>query len=150
MSPARNNDTAIDSPTVAAAWFLAARAMTAARGQTPETAEAAAGLYAQAILGLTQDDCLAARAPERIGVMTLVDCLAAIGRLPKDLAEKVVTGVIMIAYGDVSMHPLEVRWASMVTAAASLSTEEFQQCCVQARVIASMLRPQMPSAETPA
>ncbi|MHC4946804.1 MAG: hypothetical protein ACYTG1_00880 [Planctomycetota bacterium] len=122
-------------------WFLAARAMVAARGVPPADGDASAGLYAQAILGLSEATCLEAKQPERIGSRSLVDCLAGVGRLSSDLAEKIVVGVMMIAYSDRAMHPLEVRWASMVTSAARLTHEDFQRCCASARVIAAMLRP---------
>ena len=49
------------------------------------------------------------------------------------------TGVMMIAYADRSMHPLEVRWASMLASALSMSVDDFQRCCVNARVISGML-----------
>lgn len=126
---------------VATIWFLAARAMAVARGVPPRVDDASAGLYAQAILAISEDACLAAKAPERLGVMTLVDCLAGIRRLPRTTAEQILIGVLMIAYGDGNMHPLEVRWASMLTSAAGLTTDDFQRCCASARVIAAMLRP---------
>ena len=126
---------------LAVAWFLAARAMVATRDDQGPTESAAPGLYAQAILGLSEDACLAAKEPARIGQMTLVDCLSTVGRLRRDLAEKIVTGVMMIALSDGKMRPLEIRWASMLSSAAGLTQDDFQRCCASARVIAAMLRP---------
>lgn len=126
---------------LAVAWFLAARAMVAARDEPYAGQNASPGLYAQAILGLSEQTCLQAKEPSRIGHMTLVDCLATVGRLEHDLAEKIVTGVLMIALSDSQMRPLEIRWASMLSSAAGLSHEDFQRCCASARVIAAMLRP---------
>jgi uncharacterized tellurite resistance protein B-like protein len=116
--------------------------MFVASGRTPGTDDASPGLYAQAILGISEDGCLEAKQAERIGVMTLVDCLGTVQRLPREDREKIVTGVLMIAYADRRMHTLEVRWASMLASAAGLSPEDFQHCCASARVIAAMLRPQ--------
>lgn len=126
---------------LAATWFLAARAMAVASGEPPRTDDASAGLYAQAILGLSEAAILEAKATERLGVMTLVDCLAGVRRLPPVLGEKILVGVMMIAYGDRRLHPLEVRWVSMLTAAAGLTADDLQRCCGSARVIAAMLRP---------
>jgi len=126
---------------LAAIWFLAARAMAIASGEPPRTDDASAGLYAQAILGLSETAILEAKADERLGVMTLVDCLAGVRRLPTTLGEKILVGVMMIALGNRKLHPLEVRWASMLTSAAGLSADDFQRCCGSARVISAMLRP---------
>jgi hypothetical protein len=131
---------------LAATWFLAARAMVVARGEEPSFNDASAGLYAQAILGVSEEACLAAKRAETLGVMTLVDCLSGVRRLPPEVAEKILIGVLMIAYSDRRMHPLEVRWASMLTSAAHLSSDEFQRCCASARVMAAMLRPRLEEA----
>lgn len=126
---------------LAVAWFLAARAMDASRDNPGAIESASPGLYAQAILGLSEEACLKAKEPARIGQMTLVDCLSTVGRLRRDLAEKIVTGVMMIALADGQMRALEIRWASMLSSAAGLSQDDFQRCCASARVIAAMLRP---------
>ena len=127
-----------DLPTL---WFLSARAMAVAGGDLPTVQEAATGLYAQAILGLTEEECRTAKDAEHISNKTLIDCLAGVRALPKDESEKLLTGVMMIAYADRSMKPLEVRWASMVASAIEVTPDIFQRCCVNARIIASMLRP---------
>lgn len=132
---------------LAGAWFLAARAMVAARNEPGMVESASPGLYAQAILGLSEAACLKAKETEYLGQKTLVDCLSTVGRLEHHLAEKIVTGVMMIALADGQMRPLEIRWASMLSSAAGLNPDEFQRCCASARVIAAMLRP---PAETPA
>jgi hypothetical protein len=128
---------------LATTWFLAARAMYAARGPAPEVApnEASAGLYAQTVLGLSEEACLEATNAGHIGARSLVDCLGVVDRLPHEIAEKIVSGVMMLAYRDGRMHPLEVRWASMLASAARFSTEDFQRCCASARAIAALLRP---------
>ncbi|MDP7008661.1 MAG: hypothetical protein QGI78_03725 [Phycisphaerales bacterium] len=127
-------------------WFLSARAMAVAGEDVLAMQEAATGLYAQAILGLTEEECRRAKDPEQISNRTLIDCLAGVRALPKEDAEKVLTGVMMIAYADRSMKPLEVRWASMLASAIDVTPEAFQRLCVNARIIASMLRPQGSSA----
>ena len=133
-----------DPADLARTWFVAARAMAVADGTVPAVKEASAGLYAQAILGLSEDDCRHAKSPERMKHQTLVDCLAAVHALPADAAEKIMTGVMMIAFADGHMEPLEVRWASMLASACEMSDEDFQRCCASARVIASMFNPSMP------
>ena len=130
------------SSEVATLWFLAARTMAVAGGELPSVQEAATGLYAQAILGFTEEDCQVAKSPHQIDNKTLIDCLSGVRQLSKELAEKILTGVMMISYADRTMTPLEVRWASMLASAIEVTPDEFQKCCVNARVIASMLRPQ--------
>lgn len=130
-----------DQVELATTWLLAARGMVAARDEAPHHGDATGGLYAQAILGVSEEACLEAKRPERIGVLTLVDCLARVRALPRETAEKVVTGAMMIAFADGVMRPLEVRWASMLASAAGLESGDFQQCCASARVIAAMVRP---------
>ena len=78
---------------------------------------------------------------EHIENKTLIDCLSGVRQLPREMAEKILTGVMMISYADRKMRPLEVRWASMLASAIEVSPADFQRCCVNARVIASMLRP---------
>ena len=131
---------------IATVWLLAARAMAAARHDTRGAEGATTGLYAQAILGLSEDACLEAKRHEHIGTKSLVDCLAGVRRLPHAIAEKIVIGVMLIAYGDRTMQALEVRWASMLASAANLTADDFQRCCASSRVIAGM----MLAPETPA
>jgi uncharacterized tellurite resistance protein B-like protein len=127
---------------VATLWFLSARTMAIAGEDMPTVQEAATGLYAQAILGFTEDVCRTAKDAGHISNKTLIDCLSGVRQLPKELSEKILTGVMMISYADRKMRPLEVRWASMLASAIEVSPDDFQRCCVNARVIASMLRPQ--------
>jgi len=135
-----------ETPNLATLWFLAARAMAIAGEDMPVVQEAATGLYAQAILGLSEEECKRAKDADHIINKTLIDCLSGLRNLPTELAEKVITGVMMISYADRSMRPLEVRWASMLASAIEITPDDFQRCCVNARVIASMLRPQGNSA----
>ena len=128
----------VDLPTL---WFLSARTMAVAGEDLPTVQEAATGLYAQAILGFTEEECRKAKDAEHISNKTLIDCLAGVRALPSEEAEKLLTGVMMIAYADRSMKPLEVRWASMLASAVNVTPDVFQRCCVNARIIASMLRP---------
>ena len=131
-----------ETPNLATLWFLAARAMAVAGEDMPVVQEAATGLYAQAILGLSEEECKRAKDADHIINKTLIDCLSGLRNLPTELAEKVITGVMMISYADRKMKPLEVRWASMLASAIDMTPDNFQRCCVNARVIASMLRPQ--------
>ncbi len=126
---------------LATLWFLSARAMSVAGEDMPSVQEAATGLYAQAILGFNEELCREAKEDKHIGNKTLIDCLSGVQQLPKEIAEKILTGVMMISYADRKMKPLEVRWASMLASAINISPDDFQRCCVNARVIASMLRP---------
>jgi hypothetical protein len=126
---------------LATLWFLSARAMAVAGADMPTVQEAATGLYAQAILGFSEEDCQKAKNADHISNKTLIDCLSGVQQLPKEVAEKILTGVMMISYADRKMKPLEVRWASMLASAIDVTPDDFQRCCVNARVIASMLRP---------
>lgn len=126
---------------IATTWFLAARAMAVADGNVPQVKEAAAGLYARAILMLSEEVCLRAKDPDVIGSLTLIDCLGQLAHLPREVNEQIMTGVMMIAYASRQMHPLEVRWASTMASAMKLSEDDFQRCCVGSRVIATMLNP---------
>lgn len=126
---------------LATLWFLSARAMAVAGEEIAAVQEAATGLYAQAILGFEENVCRKAKDVEHIDNKTLIDCLSGVRQLPRELAEKILTGVMMISYADRKMKPLEVRWASMLASAIEVSPDDFQRCCVNARVIASMLRP---------
>lgn len=124
---------------LATTWFLAARTM-ACGGDEPSIAEeAAAGLFARAILGLDEGTCIEAKAAEHMQALTLIDCMSMAGKLPRGTADQVMAGVMMIAYAAASMQPLQVRWASMLASAMDMTEERFQRCCVNARVIASML-----------
>jgi hypothetical protein len=124
---------------LATTWFLAARAM-ACGGDEPSAAEeAAAGLFARAILGLDEDACIAAKSTEHMHAMTLIDCMSLAGSLPRGTADQVMTGVMMIAYAAASMQPLQVRWASMLASSMDMTEDRFQRCCVNARVVDSML-----------
>ena len=124
---------------LATTWFLAARTM-ACGGDEPSVAEeAAAGLFARAILGLDEESCIAAKRKDHMQSLTLIDCMAMAGQLPRGTADQVMTGVMMIAYAVASMQPLQVRWASMLASAMEMSEDRFQRCCVNARVVASML-----------
>ena len=133
-----------DQSRLAQVWFVAARAMAVADGTVPAAKEASAGLYAQAILGLSEEACRHAKSPDQMKHQTLVDCLAGVHALPAEQAEKIMTGVMMIAFADGHMEPLEVRWASMLASACEMCDEDFQRCCASARVIASMFNPSMP------
>lgn len=124
---------------LATLWFLSARAMSAADGTLGTSRQAAAGLYAQAILGISEEACERAKSDEHIAGLTLLDCLGRLAAVPRDTGEKIMTGVMMIAYANLSMHPLEVRWASMLASALQLEGDDFQRCCVNARVMAGML-----------
>lgn len=128
---------------IATLWFLSARTMAIAGEDMPAVQEAATGLYAQAIIGLTEEECRIAKDAEHISNKTLIDCLSGVRQLPREIAEKILTGVMMISYSDRSMKPLEVRWASMLASAIEVSPDDFQRCCVNARIIASMLRPRV-------
>lgn len=128
-------------PGFATLWFLAARTMAIAGSDVHVLQEASGGLYAQAILGLSEEECREAKSPSSIDNRTLIDCLAGVRALPREDAEKLLTGIMMVCYADRAMTPLEVRWASMVASAIELSGDDFQRCCVNARVIAGMLRP---------
>ena len=130
-----------DEIQLATTWFLAARTMAVADGNVPKVKEAAAGLYARAILELSEEACVAAKSPENIGALKIEDCLVAVRSLSRELGEKIMTGVMMIAYANRTMHPLEVRWASMLASAIGLDEDGFQRCAVSARVIATMLNP---------
>ncbi len=124
---------------LATTWFLAARTM-ACGGEEPSIAEeAAAGLFARAILGLDEETCIAAKGKGHMQSLTLIDCMAMVGQLPRGTADQVMTGVMMIAYAVASMQPLQVRWASMLASSMNMTEERFQRCCVNARVVASML-----------
>ena len=132
---------------LAVTWFLVARAMLAARRDDEADVGSAAGLYGQAILGFSESTCLEAKTAERIGSMTLIDALARIKRLPRATQEKLIVGVMMLAFADGQMQPLEIRWASSLASACEMSDTEFQQCCSSARVMAAMLHPAPPTVE---
>lgn len=120
-------------------WNLSARAMISAGKNVRNARQAASGLYAQGILGISEEDCRRAKAPEVIDHLTLVDCLSLLAAFDNETGEKIMTGLMMLAYSDGHMTALEVRWASMVSEAIGLSPDGFQKCAVNARVIATML-----------
>ena len=124
---------------VAMVWFLAARAMSVADGNPGTARQAAGGLYAQAILGISEESCLSVKKGDLLDEMTLLDCLGMLRGLPRESAERIMTGVMMIAYANRSMHPLEVRWASTLASCLEFTEDDFQRCCVNARVMSSML-----------
>lgn len=123
-------------------WFLAARAMAAAcEDQSIDHQPSAAGLFAQAILGLSEDACAEGKSPARIDRMTLVDCISGVSLQPLDIREKLLTGVLMIALLDRRMDPFEVRWASTLASAMKLTDRQVEECCLGARILAEMLHP---------
>ena len=124
---------------LATLWFLAARAMSAADGTFSTASQGAAGLYAQAILGVSEAACEEAKEDHNVSSLTLLDCLGRLAHVSSDVGEKIMTGVMMIAYANRNMHPLEVRWASMLASALKLEADDFQRCCVNARVMSGML-----------
>ena len=124
---------------LATLWFLAARAMCAADGVFSTASQGAAGLYAQAVLGVSESACEEAKEDHNVSSLTLVDCLGRLAEVSPDVGEKIMTGVMMIAYANRTMHPLEVRWASMLASALRLEADDFQRCCVNARVMSGML-----------
>ncbi|MCH2161265.1 MAG: hypothetical protein MK085_05260 [Phycisphaerales bacterium] len=124
---------------LATTWNLAARAMVAAGEDNGNARQAACGLYAQGILGLSEEICREVKSPDSIDKLTLVDCLAMLNNLDGESGEKIMTGLLMLAYSDGCLTPLEVRWASMTATALKLGPDEFQRCAVNARVVATML-----------
>ncbi|MCH2140925.1 MAG: hypothetical protein MK100_07820 [Phycisphaerales bacterium] len=124
---------------LATTWFLAARAMACGGEPLSMSEEAAAGLFARAILGLDEEVCIAAKDASHMTAHTLVDCMSMASHLPRGTADQVMTGVMMVAYAAASMQPLQVRWASMLASAMEMDEDRFQRCCVNARVVASML-----------
>jgi uncharacterized tellurite resistance protein B-like protein len=115
--------------------------MIAAGEDVRSARQAASGLYAQGILGLSEEDCRIAKTAASLGDRTLVDCLSMMTHLDREMGEKVMSGLMMLAYSDGHMTPLEVRWASMAAAAFGLEPDDFQKCAVNARVVATMLAP---------
>ncbi len=123
-------------------WFLAAGAMDAASGEgAREHRPSAAGLFAQAILGFSEDACIEGKSSKRISRLTLIDCLSGVAALPIDLREKFLTGALMIALLDRRMDPAEVRWASALASAMRLSSQQVEECCLGARILTDMLHP---------
>ncbi len=123
-------------------WFLTARAMAAASGaQASDTQPSAAGLFAQAVLGLSEDECIEGKSPARINRLSLNDCLVGVAALPAETQEKFLTGALMIALLDRRMDPAEVRWASLLANAMRISTQRVEECCLGARILTDMLHP---------
>ena len=73
-----------------------------------------------------------------------------LSQLDREVGEKVMAGLMMLAYSDGHMTPLEVRWASMAAAALALEPDDFQKCAVNARVVATMLAPRAEESESSA
>ncbi len=123
-------------------WFLTARGMAAASAdQAVDAQPSAAGLFAQGVLGLSEDACIEGKSPARIGRLSLIDCLSGVAALPPDIQEKFLTGAVMIALLDRRMDPAEVRWASVLASAMRLSTQRVEECCLGARILADLLHP---------
>lgn len=126
----------------ASLWFLAARGMAAAcEDQSCDHQPSAAGLYAQAILGLSEDACSEGKSPQRFARLTLSDCISGVAAQPIDIQEKLLTGVLMIALLDRKMDPLEVRWAATLASAMKLNDRQVEECCLGARILTEMLHP---------
>ncbi|MSR18851.1 MAG: hypothetical protein EXS00_06760 [Phycisphaerales bacterium] len=141
----------LEGAELATAWFVTARAMAVAaiadpswsldevRGKALDASRhSGAGLYAQAVLGLAEQDCIMGKSPERIGRMTLVDCLATARGMPEDQAEKIMTGAMMMAFAQRQLTPLAARFASMLASAFELTPAQFESCCLSGRVLADM------------
>ncbi|MSR69900.1 MAG: hypothetical protein EXS17_06090 [Phycisphaerales bacterium] len=126
-------------------WFLTARGMTAAcANQTAQTQLSAAGLFAQSVLGFSEDVCIEGKSPARIERLSLIDCLAGVAALPIETREKFLTGALMIALLDRKMDPSEVRWASALASAMRLNSAQVEECCLGARILTDMLHPVIP------
>lgn len=123
------------------AWFLIARAIVAAGGTEAIHKQSAGGLYAQAVLGLTEDECIAAKDPVRCANLTLIDAVSMLESMRAELGEKLLTGLMMLAFMDRSMNPREARLVSVVASALELSTRQAEECCLSARVLADVLAP---------
>ncbi|MDA0803440.1 MAG: hypothetical protein O2819_06760 [Planctomycetota bacterium] len=123
------------------AWFLVARAIVAAGGKEAIHKQSAGGLYAQAVLGLTEAECIAAKDPARCAPLTLVDAISMLERMPQEVGEKLLTGLMMLAFMDRSISPMEARLVSIVASALDLSSKQAEECCLSARVLADVLAP---------
>ncbi len=122
-------------------WFLIARAMVAAGGEEAIHKQSAGGLYAQAVLGLTEDECIASKDPGRCQPLTLVDAVSMLETMPLESGEKLLTGLIMLSFMDRRMSPMEARLVSIVASALDVSAKEVEECCLSARVLADVLAP---------
>ncbi len=122
-------------------WFLVARAMVAAGGEEAIHKQSAGGLYAQAVLGLTEDECIAAKDPGHCAPLTLVDAVSMLETMPLESGEKLLTGLIMLSFMDRRMSPMEARLVSIVASALDLTPKEVEECCLSARVLADVLAP---------
>ena len=109
--------------------------------QHVESQPAAAGLFAQAVLRLSEDVCIEGKSPARMSRLSLIDCLSGVAALPMDMREKFFIGAIMIALLDRRMDPSEVRWASALASAMQLSPRQIEECCLGARILTDMLHP---------
>ncbi len=143
---------------LAGIWFTIARAMAVGASaetgpdgkllaQVPEAARhSGAGLYAQAVLGLTEEDCAQAKISQETGHQTLTHSLLAVRALPPDAAEKFMTGAMMIAFAERKLAPLAVRWATSLASAMNMTQEQFESCCLSGRILADMMNPPRKSA----
>lgn len=143
---------------LAGLWFTIARAMAVGASaeagadgklaaSVPEAARhSGAGLYAQAVLGLTEEDCAQAKVSDATGRQTLTHSLLALRALPPDTAEKFMTGAMMIAFAERKLAPLAVRWATSLASAMSMTQEQFESCCLSGRILADMMHPPRKSA----
>ena len=123
-------------------WFLTARGMAAASGDIAvDSQPSAAGLFAQAVLGLSEDACIEGKSAARINQLSLIDCLSGVAALPPETQEKFLTGALMIALLDHRMDAAEVRWASVLASAMRLPTQRVEECCLGARILTDMLHP---------
>ena len=127
-------------------WFLTARGMAAAcSNPSGVTQLSAAGLFAQSVLGFSEDVCVEAKSPARTGRLSLIDCLAGVATLPIETREKFLTGALMIALLDRKMDPSEVRWASALASAMRITPTQVEECCLGARILTDMLHPMSPT-----
>ncbi|MDA1008672.1 MAG: hypothetical protein O2800_06675 [Planctomycetota bacterium] len=136
-----DNAIELDHTTLGTAWFLAARAMVVAGGSEAMHKQSAGGLYAQAVLGLTEDECIQAKDPAQVSNLTLVDCFSILEGMPRDVGEKILTGLLMLSFMDRKISPLETRLISVVASALDMTQKEVEECCLSARVLADVLAP---------
>lgn len=116
--------------------------MSAACSKTShEVHSSAAGLFAQSVLGFSEDVCIEGKSFARMQRLSLMDCLAGVAALPLEIREKFLTGALMIALLDRTMDPSEVRWASALASAMKLTAAQVEECCLGARILTDMLHP---------
>ena len=83
---------------LATLWFLAARAMAVADGGTSITRQGAGGLYAQAILGLSEEVCAEAKSDDSLATLTLLDCLSMLAHKAIVISDKHMFGLTSNSY----------------------------------------------------